>query len=266
LLLLAACGLNGTDADEGEAANGQQTAAASTQDPALAKLEEENIPDPVQRPEMQLQVVLDQLGFGPGIIDGKMGLSTVNALKGFQEANNLQVTGEYDQATKAALARHSQVPATKVVRIPENWAQVRYQPLPDEPEDQAKLEHLSYQSIDEQLAERFHTTSEVLQALNPGGRPAGDDSPSQGAASANAVTAGTTAIPPRTRVTPTPTRTPGASPTVQPALFRPGQLIRVPNVGALRTNRSGCVPWPRSASPRSNRRWREWWSTSRTAG
>ena len=35
---------------------------------------------------MQLQVVLDRQGFGPGVIDGKMGKSTENALEGFSRS------------------------------------------------------------------------------------------------------------------------------------------------------------------------------------
>ena len=39
---------------------------------------------------MQAQVVLDRHGFSPGVIDGKMGMSTNNAIEGFQEANELR--------------------------------------------------------------------------------------------------------------------------------------------------------------------------------
>jgi hypothetical protein len=51
-----------------------------------------DIADPETRPLMQAQVVLDRLGFTPGVVDGKEGLSTRNAVSGFQEANSLTVT------------------------------------------------------------------------------------------------------------------------------------------------------------------------------
>ena len=35
------------------------------------------------------------------------------------------------------------------------------------------MDRLGYNSLDEKLAERFHTTVEVLKSLNPGGKPAG---------------------------------------------------------------------------------------------
>ena len=213
---LAACGFNGTDPDKNEQRAAAPQAASTPIDPDLAELETENIPDSEARPQMQLQVLLDQRGFGPGVIDGKEGISTANALKGFQEANSLTVTGKLDDATKTALAQWSDVPATRVVRIPESWGDIDYEPVPDEPEDQAKMEHLGYESLDEKLAERFHTTVEVLEQLNPGGRPAG--------------------IPAASATTSTPT--PRASQTSSAAQasatqpkFRPGQLVRVPNVG-----------------------------------
>ena len=170
-LLLSACGLNGTDRDDGETA---PAATATAESQASGDVfEQVALADSEPRPVMQLQVVLDRQGFGPGVIDGREGLSTVNALKGFQEASDLEVTGELDVATRGALARWDSVAATRVVRIPESWGRDSYQEVPEEPEDQARMDRLGYASIDERLAERFHTTVEVLQALNPGGRPAG---------------------------------------------------------------------------------------------
>ena len=185
LFALAACGLNGTDRyAEGEGA-GEKSAAA----PANATMGSDNladpmasrdgqqiagdIPDPEQRPIMQAQVALDRVGFMPGVVDGKMGMSTVNALKGFQEANGLDVTGELDDATKAKMAQWQNIPATRVVTIPADWGNGPYYAMPAKPEDQAKMQQLGYTSLDERLAERFHTTVETLKALNPGGRPAG---------------------------------------------------------------------------------------------
>src|SRR5690606_3962680 len=148
-LLLAACGFNGTDADEGDAA--EATATPTPTDPEFAEWEEASIADTQPRPQMQLQVIPDEQRFGPGGIDGKEGLSTSNALKGFQEANGLTVTGELDEATRRALAPWRDVPATRVVRIPESWGQLEFAAVPEEPADQAKMEKLGYESLDEKL-------------------------------------------------------------------------------------------------------------------
>lgn len=209
-VMLAACGLNGTDPDTEESP--AATAAAAPEEPDFAAFEQVEIGDAQARPEMQLQVVLDGLGFGPGVIDGGMGMSTRNALKGFQESNGLAPTGALDDATRQALARWRDTPATRVVRIPASWDRLSYAEVPEEPEDQAKRDHLGYESLDEKLAERFHTTPEVLHGLNPGGQPAG-----------------TTAAAPLPEAAPTPQ--PSASETQARPAFRPGQLVRVPNVG-----------------------------------
>ena len=191
LVLLAGCGLSGTDTkkDEGGAAaasGGATVAAAPANDPDFGKIEQSQVADSEPRPDMQVQVVLDQMGFGPGVIDGKMGHSTENGLKGFQEAKGIPVSGKLDDATKMALAQWTNVPATKVVRIPESWGQVPYVSIPKEAADKAKLPQLGYQSVDEKLAERFHTTPEVLKMLNPGGQPAGSAQPSAAGSAAAA--------------------------------------------------------------------------------
>ena len=221
LFTLPACGLDGAESEEDEASaaadrsslddNGADSMRSN--DPGEGAQAQVDIPDSEERPIMQAQVVLDRIGFGPGVIDGKMGISTENALKGFQEANNLEVTGELDEATKSALARWSNIPATRVVTIPEDWGTAQYREVPEEPADQAKLQRLGYESLDERLAERFHTTAEVLEQLNPGGRPAGSEQPSASAS-------------------PSPAGTATASSTA--SKFRAGQQVRVPNIGADR--------------------------------
>ena len=235
LLALAACGFNGTDRYKDDDTAADREANATTQNMADTMASHDSgdsasdvpdIPDSEARPTMQAQVVLDRVGFGPGVIDGKMGLSTENALEGFQEANGLPVTGELDEATKAKLAQWQSIPATRVVRIPADWGTLDYRRTPKGPEEQSKLDRLGYQNLDEKLAERFHTTVDVLKALNPGGRPAGMKADAS------------------TSATPTPTATPTATPSASasgdpataplPSTFTAGQLIRVPNIGGDR--------------------------------
>ena len=197
--------------------------------------EDQDIPDSEERPIMQAQVVLDRVGFGPGVIDGKMGMSTTNAINGFQEANDLEVTGELDEATKTALSDWDSIPATRVVTIPDSWAAATYTDIPESAEAKAELERLGYKSLDERLAERFHTTVEVLKQLNPDGRPAGMDASS----ASNGTGAGTASPTPSPSATASPSATPSptgsASGNAQMAqndsYFRPGQQIRVPNIG-----------------------------------
>ncbi len=225
-LSLSACNVRSTDDAADDAVQADSEANATTDnladtmrsdDEQQAVRAETDIADPEKRPEMQMQVVLDRQGFGPGVIDGKMGLSTKNALRGFQERNGIEVTGDADANTKRALEKWEDIPATRVVRIPEEWGEIEFTKLPDRAPEQAELDALGYESLDEKLAERFHTTVAVLKTLNPGGRPAGAAKPSA-SPTPEQTKAGTTQ---------------GDEASAQ-SFFTAGQLIRVPNVGADR--------------------------------
>ena len=197
-------------------AGAERDAMASNDDPN-SHLPAEDRP----RPLMQAQVVLDRLGFTPGVIDGKMGMSTVNAIRGFQEARGLSVTGELDQATQQALAEWKHIPATRVVTIPAEFANDQFVQIPKEREDQAKLDRMGYSSLGEKIAERFHTTEEVLAELNAQPAFAAPESPG--------VAQGNEAAP-------------------APAMaFRAGMQLRVPNIGADRFDPSA-VKDPKWAS------------------
>ena len=262
LIALTACGLDGTDAEQEPAEPASTASASRNTDLGYEPMSEDNyadtmasdderylsarseqrstsegssaqdgnlasngadIADPEQRPIMQLQVVLDRQAFGPGVIDGEMGPSTRNALEGFQEANDLEVTGELNDETREALARWDRIPATRVVTIPASWGDIEYAEVPDDPAEQAQMDRLGYESLDEKLAERFHTTIEVLRQLNPGGRPAGAGGSPSGGSSTPAPTS-----------TPTPTASASTATAGDDSFFAAGQRVRVPNIGADR--------------------------------
>lgn len=118
-----------------------------------------------------LQVLLNRAGFSPGVIDGKPGSNTWKALQAFQAAHDLPVTGKPDDVTwenlLAAGGNQMVVPYT----ITREDVDGPFIPrLPADMQEKAKLEVLAYTSPLEMLAERFHTTPEFLQALNPGAR------------------------------------------------------------------------------------------------
>jgi lipoprotein-anchoring transpeptidase ErfK/SrfK len=125
----------------------------------------------LDRATLHTQVILDKLGFGPGVLDGKGGASLVSALKGFQQSRGLAVTGRADAATLAALAPYRGWEATKTLQV--SAAALRgpfTSPFPTDPVEQGKLPALNYRNALEALAERFHTTPHTIAALNPGGR------------------------------------------------------------------------------------------------
>ena len=123
---------------------------------------------PETRPVMQRQVVLDRLGFSPGVVDGREGMSLTTALRGFQRANSLTESGRVDEPTRAALARWDRIASTRTITIDASFAAGPFVGrVPREPEAQARLEALGYADLTEKLAERYHTTAATLRALNP---------------------------------------------------------------------------------------------------
>jgi lipoprotein-anchoring transpeptidase ErfK/SrfK len=205
MMPIVACSVDEASQDNSSTAEAAAPAdpLVSNDDPA-AKLPPEDKP----RPLMQAQVVLDRIGFTPGVVDGKMGMSTVNAIKGFQEARGLRITGELDEPTVKALEEWRHIPATRVVTLPAEFANEQFVKIPEEREDQAKLDRMGYGSLAEKIAERFHTTEEVLAELNP--------QLTGGAAAVDGAPAGNEAV-------------------AKPAIaYKAGMQLRVPNIGADR--------------------------------
>lgn len=112
------------------------------------------------------QVLLDVAGFPTGVIDGKKGMVYSQALRGFQQARGLPVTGELDGRTRAALMQDKR-PSTRTLRLTADDVGGPFvYPFPENPEDQARLQGLHYRNMLEKVAERFHTTPRTIVALN----------------------------------------------------------------------------------------------------
>ncbi len=116
---------------------------------------------------LHVQVLLDRLGFTPGVIDGKDGQSLKLALQGFQKARGLQPTGKIDPPTLKVLNAYKAVRPTLMVTLTAaDLAGPFVGPLPKDPVAQSKLPSLGYANPMEMLGERFHTTPATLVALN----------------------------------------------------------------------------------------------------
>ena len=127
-------------------------------------------PPPIDRSILHVQVILDKLGVGPGVLDGRGGMSLNKALRGFQESRGLRVTGEIDQPTLRALYPYRSARPTVTATLDARVLNGPFvQSIPEDYADQAKLDGMAYTSSLEKLAEMFHTTPEVLMALNPPG-------------------------------------------------------------------------------------------------
>jgi peptidoglycan hydrolase-like protein with peptidoglycan-binding domain len=58
----------------------------------------------------QIQIALLKAGYDPGVIDGRMGAKTRQAIKDFQKANNLQPDGRVGQQTWNLLLKYLNQP------------------------------------------------------------------------------------------------------------------------------------------------------------
>lgn len=112
---------------------------------------------------VRLQIYLDQSNFGPGIIDGKPGRFTVLAVQAWNEvhghpANDL---GPVLEAARKAVP-HPFALAT-VPAIAPKWVNSG---LSHDRGQQSKAKQMSYRSLAEFMAERFHSDVEFMLALN----------------------------------------------------------------------------------------------------
>lgn len=121
---------------------------------------------PINGELFHAQVLLDAAGFSAGVIDGKKGTSFTQAVRGFQEANGLQVSGKLDGPTRGALLRQNRVSTIYVRLTGDDVGGPFVYPFPKKPEDQAKLKFMGYRNMLEKVAERYHTTPQTIVALN----------------------------------------------------------------------------------------------------
>ena len=117
---------------------------------------------------VRTQVLLDRANFSVGAISGRAGKTTQIAIYWFQYSQRLPPTGVLDTATYSRLAL---VAGTDHVitefTVDEESLKGPFSPVPHNVYEQAKLACLCYSSPLELLAERFHTTPDVLEKLNP---------------------------------------------------------------------------------------------------
>lgn len=119
---------------------------------------------------LKTQVYLDRLDFSVGVLDGRWGTNSAISLWWYQRSRGIEAAepGAVDEATFRALAAAAGgVPALVSRTLTEDDVKGPFVSVPDDMYAKAELECLCYESKKEKLAERFHTTQEFIDKLNP---------------------------------------------------------------------------------------------------
>ena len=119
---------------------------------------------------LRAQILLDRALFSPGIMDGRWGKNTAEALYWFQRREGLRATARLDSATFQRLRQVAGNPRELVVRktLTEDDVKGPFTTIPDDIYEHAKLPCSCYESLSEKLSETYHATPELLSRLNPG--------------------------------------------------------------------------------------------------
>jgi lipoprotein-anchoring transpeptidase ErfK/SrfK len=127
------------------------TVTMTAQRPPAAKPEN---PRAAMQEVLAVQVGLDRAGFSTGVIDGKTGTNTQRAIEAYRNQNGAEPTPSAEPLVS--------------YQITEQDASGPFEAqIPADLLEQSRLKALNYRSVDELLAERFHTTPQTLRTLNP---------------------------------------------------------------------------------------------------
>lgn len=122
-------------------------------------------PDPAMA---RAQILLDRTRFSPGIIDGLGGENTRQAIAAFQGANDLEVTGELNpEVFEQLTSGDSDRVLTDYTLAEDDVAGPFIGTVPEDIAVMAELETVGYVDAREAVAEKFHMSEALLDALNP---------------------------------------------------------------------------------------------------
>ena len=117
---------------------------------------------------VKVQVLLDQAGISPGVIDGVKGGMSESALRAYELREGLPVDGVLDPDVWTRLSAAAPLPVLGLYTVTAEDASNLTPEIPEDYAEKALLPALGYQRTTERLAELFHMDEDFLLALNPG--------------------------------------------------------------------------------------------------
>jgi lipoprotein-anchoring transpeptidase ErfK/SrfK len=118
---------------------------------------------------LRTQVYLDRAHFSVGAIDGRWGRNSAITVWWWQKAHGLDTTGDVDESTFRSIAQAAgATPVVVPYTLTADDTKGPFVHIPDDVYEKAKLDCLCYESLREELAERFHCSEDFLEGLNPG--------------------------------------------------------------------------------------------------
>lgn len=175
LAVLAACG-SPAETPRPEQPPVAETAASALNREAVEAAVFETVAAPVEgqpaRPDAataRAQILLDRANFSPGVIDGLGGDNTRQAIAAFEKSAGLPQDGVLDaEVFRRLTAGDDGRVLTDYTIAAADLAGPFIGQIPADLADMAKLQSVGYATPLEMLAEKFHMTEGLLQALNPG--------------------------------------------------------------------------------------------------
>jgi lipoprotein-anchoring transpeptidase ErfK/SrfK len=116
---------------------------------------------------VRAQILLDRAGFSPGEMDGVYGDDFGIAVRGYQGNRGLRPTGTIDAEMWRMLDSDAgPLLSTYTITIADEKGP--FQPIPADFQAKAKMKWLGFETPEEGLGEKFHSSPKLLADLNPG--------------------------------------------------------------------------------------------------